>query len=101
MDRQKLTEAILTPSKEISPQFKTWAIETTDGQTVTGLFLGEEFPKAPTSAWATTPGKISLVPFNTIARRQPLKTSFMPDKLHELLTDAEFRDLIAFLESLK
>ena len=46
-------------------------------------------------------GKIFLVPFHTIARRQPVKTSIMPDKLHELMSDAEFRDLIAFLETLK
>ena len=50
---------------------------------------------------ADNTGKIFLIPFNTIARRQPLKTSIMPDKLHELMTDAEFRDLIAFLEALK
>ena len=99
MDRQKLAESILEPSKEISPQFTTWAVETTSGKVLTGMLLGEEVNGDLRLGDNT--GKVFFVPFNEIETRQPLKTSTMPDKLHEQLTRTEFRDLVAYLETLK
>ena len=99
MDRKKLAESILEPGKEISPQFTTWAIETKDGKTLTGLLLGEEVNGD--LRMGSNLGDIFRVPFRDIEARTPLKTSIMPDKLHELLTHAEFSNLLAFLESLK
>ncbi len=99
MDRQKLAESILEPSKEISPQFTTWAVETTSGKVLTGMLLGEEVNGDLRLGDNT--GKIFFVPFKDIETRQPLKTSTMPEKLHEQLTPSEFRDLIAYLETLK
>jgi hypothetical protein len=46
-------------------------------------------------------GEVFFVPFNKIVSRLPTKTSIMPEKLYELMTASEFRDLIAFLQSLK
>ena len=46
-------------------------------------------------------GEVFFVPFKEIESRSPLKTSIMPEKLHEAMTADEFRDLITFLESLK
>ena len=99
MDRQKLAESILEPSKEISPQFTTWAVETTSGKVLTGMLLGEEVNGDLRLGDNT--GKVFFVPFNDIETRQPLKTSIMPEKLHEQMTPTEFRDLIAYLETLK
>ena len=99
MDRQKLAESILEPSKEISPQFTTWAIETTSGKVLTGMLLGEELNGDLRLGDNT--GKIFFVPFKEIETRSPLKTSIMPEKLHELMTPSEFRDLVAYLETLK
>lgn len=99
MDRQKLAESILEPSKEISPQFTTWAIETTSGKVLTGMLLGEEINGDLRLGDNT--GKFFFVPFREIETRQPLKTSVMPEKLHEQLTPSEFRDLLAYLETLK
>lgn len=99
MDRKKLAESILEPSKEISPQFTTWAIETTEGKVLTGNLLGEEVNGD--LRLANNQGEVFFVPFKSIESRTPLKTSIMPEKLHELLTPNEFRDLIAFLETLK
>ena len=99
MDRQKLAESILEPSKEISPQFTTWAIETKAGKVLTGMLLGEEVNGDLRLGDNT--GKVFFVPFNDIETRQPLKTSTMPEKLHEQLTPTEFRDLIAYMETLK
>ena len=99
MDRQKLAESILEPSKEISPQFTSWAVETTSGKVLTGMLLGEEVNGDLRLGDNT--GKIFFVPFKEIETRQPMKASIMPDKLHEQLTPTDFRDLIAYLETLK
>ncbi len=99
MSRQKLAESILEPSKEISPQFTTWAIETTAGKVLTGMLLGEEVNGD--LRLGNNLGEVFFVPFKEIESRAPLKTSIMPEKLHESMTADEFRDLIAYLETLK
>lgn len=99
MDRQKLVESILDPSKEISPQFTAWAIETKQGKVLTGMLLGEEVNGD--LRLGNSQGEIFLVPFNDIETRSPLKTSIMPEKLHEAMEPGEFRDLIKYLETLK
>jgi putative heme-binding domain-containing protein len=99
MDRKKLAESILEPNKEISPQFTSWAIETKQGTVVTGLLLGEELNGD--LRIGNPLGELVFVPFKNIETRAPLKTSIMPEKLHELMTASEFLDLIAYLTSLK
>jgi putative heme-binding domain-containing protein len=99
MDRKKLAESIVEPSKEISPQFTTWAIETTSGKVLTGMLLGEEVNGD--LRLGNNQGEVFFVPFKEIESRNPLKTSIMPEKLYESMTADEFHDLIAFLETLK
>ena len=99
MDRKKLAESILYPSKEISPQFTNWIIETTDGKTLTGMLLGEELNAD--LRLGNSQGEVFLVPFKKIESRSPTKTSIMPEKLHETMTRSELHDLITFLETLK
>ncbi len=99
MDRHKLIESILEPSKEISPQFTTWAIETTIGKVLTGMLLGEEVNGDLRLGDNT--GAVFFVPFNDIESRIPTIASIMPDGMHQTLTTSEFRDLIAYLETLR
>ena len=99
MSWQKLAESILEPSKEISPQFTTWAIETTGGKVLTGMLLGEEVNGD--LRLGNNLGEVFFVPFKEIESRTPLKTSIMPEKLHESMTADELRDLIAYLETMK
>ncbi len=99
MDRQKLAESILEPSKEISPQFTTWAIETTSGKVLTGMLLGEEVNGD--LRLGDNSGAVFHVPFNDIESRTPTTVSIMPARLHQTLTRTEFLDLIAYLEILK
>ena len=99
MDRKKLAESILEPSKEISPQFTTWAIETIQGKVMTGMLLGEEVNGD--LRLGNSQGEIFFVPFKEIETRSPMKTSIMPEKLQEVMTPAEFKDLLSFLETLK
>ena len=44
MDRRRLVESILTPSKEIAPQFVAWSVARTDGTVFTGILL-EQTPE--------------------------------------------------------
>lgn len=97
--RDKLIESILAPSKEIAPQFVTWRIVTSDGRIHTGAIV-EEGPHS-TVTLADTQGKLEVLNRNAIEDRQALPTSIMPEKLHELMTYQEFRDLLAYLEERK
>lgn len=95
LDRSRLVESILRPSKEIAPQFVPWLIVTTDGRSITGLLVAEGI--SGEQAYVTEKGEqISLKPEQIEQRRQSQK-SIMPDGLQELLTLQEFRDLLAFL----
>ena len=99
MDRDKLSDSILKPSKEISPQFTTWAIETTSGKILTGMLLGEEVNGDLRLGDNT--GTVFFVPFSDIVSRIPTSASIMPDGLHQTLTRTELHDVIAYLETLK
>jgi hypothetical protein len=98
MNRRKLAESILEPSKEISPQFAPWTVVMTSGQVHTGIILAEESERIQLG---TSEGKMLDLADREIEERSPSKNSIMPDKLSEQLTIQEFRDLLAFLEMLK
>jgi putative membrane-bound dehydrogenase-like protein len=99
LSREKLIESILSPSKEIAPQFVSWSIATHDGKVRTGLIV-EEGPNS-TVTIADPQGKLETINRIAIEERHALTTSIMPDNLHELMTVQEFRDLIAFLRNRK
>jgi len=99
MDRKKLAESILNPSKEIAPQFTMWTFLMSDGKTHNGMLLGDTRDKA--QKIGTVDGKILMLQALDIEERVPQKISLMPEKLVERMTAAEFRDLVAFLETLK
>ena len=95
MDRRRLVESILTPSKEIAPQFVTWSVARTDGTVFTGILL-EQSPEG-SLVFADSQGRLTTVKADEIAERKPQTTSIMPDNLAQTMTLQEFRDLLAFL----
>jgi len=95
LSRDKLIESILTPSKEIAPQFVSWIILTKDGKSRTGMIVEEKFDS--TIVIADAEGKLETIPRLDIEDRQAAKTSIMPDNLPALMTRQEFRDLLAYL----
>jgi putative heme-binding domain-containing protein len=95
LSRDKLIESILTPSKEIAPQFTSWVIATKDGKTRTGMIVEERFDS--TIVVADSEGKTEIINRLDIEDRQAAKTSIMPDNLPALMTRQEFRDLLAYL----
>ena len=97
--REKLIESILTPSKEIAPQFVACSIATRDGKTHTGLIVEEGAHSTITLADAE--GKITVLKRQDVEERHALATSIMPDKLADQMTPREFVDLVEFLVGLK
>jgi putative heme-binding domain-containing protein len=95
LSRDKLIESILTPSKEIAPQFVSWAIATKDGKSRTGMIVEEKFDS--TIVIADAEGRLETINRLDIEDRQATKTSIMPDNLPALMTRQEFRDLLAYL----
>ena len=95
MDRRRLVESILTPSKEIAPQFVAWSVARTNGTVFTGILL-EQTPEG-SLVFADSQGRLIAVKADEIAERKPQTTSIMPDNLVQTMTLQDFRDLVAFL----
>ncbi|HEY4312541.1 MAG TPA: PVC-type heme-binding CxxCH protein [Pirellulales bacterium] len=91
----RLLESLLTPSKEIAPQFTPWTVVREDGRTFTGIMLSE----GPDGSrqYGTAEGQIVTVADGDVAEVRPQATSIMPDNICDQLTLSEFADLIAFL----
>ena len=99
MNREKLIESILEPSKEIAPAFVTWLVTIRDGKQHIGVIVGEGFDSTLTLADAQ--GKRSVLQITDIEDRVAQKTSIMPADLQGQMTRREFADLLAFLEGRK
>lgn len=98
LSREKLITSILTPSAEIAPQFTSWIIETEAGKTYNGMIVFENEGKI---TLGTSDGQTLEFPSIDIVERTAATLSVMPEKLTDYLTIQEFRDLLAYLESLK
>jgi putative membrane-bound dehydrogenase-like protein len=97
MSREKLIDSILEPSKEVAPQFTTWSMIDKDGVVHTGMIVHENEGR---TILGDTEGKTVELPTINIEQRTPQRTSVMPEKLQDRMTLQEFRDLLAFLQSL-
>jgi putative membrane-bound dehydrogenase-like protein len=95
LNRQKLIDSILTPSKEIAPQFTSWLIATRDGKARTGIIVEEGWNSTVTVADAQ--GKLEVLNRTEIEERHAVPTSIMPANLPDLMTHREFIDLLSFL----
>jgi len=98
-DRTKLAESILRPAKEIAPQFASWSFVTRGGRTLSGVLVSEDREGHVRIGGAD--GRVTEIDASEIEERVPQKTSIMPEHLTDLLTVGEFRDLVAFLATLK
>ena len=99
LNRKRLIESILEPSKEIAPQFTNWTFVMASGKIHHGMILGDT--RDDIQQVGTPQGEILKLNAREIELRQPQKTSVMPEKLIDRMTISEFRDLLAYLASLK
>jgi putative membrane-bound dehydrogenase-like protein len=95
MDRKRLIQSILQPSREIAPQFVPYSVARTDGTVFTGVLVNES-PDG-TLSFADADGRLIVVNASEIEDKKPQSVSIMPENLPQTITPQEFRDLVAFL----
>jgi putative membrane-bound dehydrogenase-like protein len=96
--RDDLFTAILQPSKDISPRYRTTLIETTSGQIYQGLIIYEAVDGL---LLQTGPATTVRLGGGQIAGRRITDVSLMPAGLLDKLSDREIADLYAYLKSLR
>ena len=94
-DRAAILRSILEPHREVAPQFYPSFVELKDGTTFTGILLRS----SSTDVFRDLTGKERSFPEADVLKRTEIKMSLMPPGLVMSLTDAELRDLMAFLTS--
>ena len=97
-ERKWIVESILQPSAVVAPHYQAWKIETTDGRTLTGLLVGTHLDK---SVYIDEKGNRFEVLAGDVADTRAAKNSIMPDRLLDVLSDQEVRDLVAYLAARK
>jgi putative membrane-bound dehydrogenase-like protein len=97
LDERRLIESIVQPSKEIAPQFVSWLVLTTSGESHTGVLVKELATGEQT--YSDQNGQLTEFKVADIESRRPQATSLMPEGLPAQMTVQEFRDLLAFLRS--
>src|SRR5262249_40151890 len=95
--RDDLFTAILQPSKDVSPRYRTTLIGTADGKSYQGIIIYEAVDSL---ILQTGPDATVRLTDPRIAERRTLPTSLMPVGLLDKLTDREIADLYAYFKSL-
>jgi hypothetical protein len=98
LERDRLVESIVEPSKEIAPDFAAWEIITREGDSSVGRILHEEMETVTLLGPSGRPVSVKRA---EIVTRRPSRVSMMPEGLQRAMTRKEFRDLVAFLASLR
>jgi putative heme-binding domain-containing protein len=95
--RADLFTAILQPSKDVSPRYRTTQITTADGKVYQGMIVYEAVGSL---LLQTGPATTIRIVNKEIAERRTTAQSLMPAGLIDKLTDREIADLYAYLKSL-
>jgi putative membrane-bound dehydrogenase-like protein len=94
--RADLFTAILQPSKDVSPRYRTTEIGTSEGKVYQGLIIYEAVDGL---ILQTGPAATVRVGAEQITERRLTDTSLMPVGLLDRLSDREIADLYAYLKS--
>jgi putative heme-binding domain-containing protein len=94
-----LAEALITPSKVISDQYGASIIETADGKIVTGRVVGDDEKTITVQTDPEDATQVLEIAKDNIEFLEPSRTSLMPEKLLDVLSEQEVLDLLAFLLS--
>ncbi len=95
--RADLFTAILQPSRDISPRYRTTLVATADGKLYQGMVIYEAVDSL---LLQTGPATTVRVPGQQIVARRFTDLSLMPAGLLDQLSDREIADLYAYLKSL-
>jgi len=96
--RIHLIESILEPGRTVAPSYSTLAVVLENGQIHSGIKVSET---NLTLVLGDNKGKLHELAKSKIETTAKQATSTMPEGLEKKMTDREFLDLIAFLESQK
>jgi putative heme-binding domain-containing protein len=97
-NRDALIRTIVRPGEFIAPEYQGWFVEMKNGETIVGREIDQE---RTSIQLITLDGHEHDFPREDIASWGALKQSLMPEELPKSMAIEEFRDLIAFLCSLK
>ncbi|MFO0926390.1 MAG: c-type cytochrome [Gemmataceae bacterium] len=95
--RDDLFTAILQPSKDVSPRYRTTQLTTADGKVYQGIIVYEAVDSV---LLLTGPGQTVRLVNAQISDRRLTATSLMPTGLLDRLADADLADLYAYLKEL-
>jgi putative heme-binding domain-containing protein len=98
LDKPKLLESILEPSKTIDPQFVSHLVETASGEVHCGLLVRQTDAE---TVLKLADGKEFAIPAAEIDRSVPQQKSLMPELLLRDMTAQQAADLLEFLANLK
>ncbi len=95
-DTLAVLNAVVAPSLEIREGFENFTVVTKDGRTLTGFKVNED---NQVFILRGMDGQNMVLQLDEIQTRQAEGRSLMPEGLIEALTDAEIRDLFAYLRT--
>ena len=96
--RDDLFTAILQPSKDVSPRYRTTQLVTAKGKVYQGIIVYEAVDGV---LILTGPGEALRITKTQIGDRRLTARSLMPSGLIDKLGDREIADLYAYLKALK
>jgi putative membrane-bound dehydrogenase-like protein len=96
--RDDLFTAIIYPSRDVAPAYRTTTVETRTGQLVTGIIAFESADGLILQTGATTTVRLATP---DIVSRVPSNRSLMPNGLLKDLKPTDLADLYTYLQSLK
>lgn len=98
--REQLLRSILEPSAEIAPEYQGYMVATADGQVLTGIQF--HFRDGGRSiSMILQDGREIRKPLDELEEYGPSRESLMPEGLDQQMTIEDFRNLLAYLESLR
>jgi putative heme-binding domain-containing protein len=93
-----ILESIVFPSSTIAQGFDQAALLTTDGRAISGIIASQT---SDTIVVRDSSGAETRLRRDEVEEINRLPTSIMPDGLDRLMSPQEFRDLLAYLQSLR
>ncbi len=94
-----LLESIIDPSKEVSDQYASVVITTTDGRVITGRIVNLQGDSMSVMTDMMNPGGLTSVNRKRVESMETSKVSMMPTGLLDTFQEDEILDLLAFLLS--
>ncbi|MBY0457856.1 MAG: c-type cytochrome, partial [Gemmataceae bacterium] len=91
---ERLAEDVLDPNRNVDEAFRARVITTTDDRTITALMLRVE---GEVLVVADLEGKEKRIPTKDVAQNRPTMLSAMPANFGDVIPEAEFYHLLAYL----